>query len=102
MPRSALHTRPKRNLGETGLKRRKRSEDPMQAYDQLPRDLRIWIQGAKLPWSPASCRRVWLKTKARGDTLEQTLASLDRAEAATLARSGVANMGDRHGSAPAA
>jgi len=77
----------KRNLGETSVKRRKRNEDPMQAYDQLPRDLRRWIQTAKLPWSPASCRRVWLKTKARGDSLEQTLASLDRAEAATLARS---------------
>ncbi|UWS79415.1 DUF6525 family protein [Phaeobacter sp. G2] len=76
----------KRNLGETRVKRRRRREDPMQVYDQLPRDLRLWMQSAKLPWSPASCLRVWLKTKARGDSLEQALASLDRAEAATLAR----------------
>jgi Family of unknown function (DUF6525) len=75
------------NLGATGLKRRKRSQDPMAAYDQLPKALRLWMQEAKLPWSPASCRAVWRKTKARGDSLEQTLASLDRAEAATLARS---------------
>ncbi|MFT6458077.1 DUF6525 family protein [Pseudophaeobacter arcticus] len=81
-----VHHRSKRNLGETRVKRRKRSEDPMQAYDQLPRDLRLWMQSAKLPWSPASCRRLWRKTKARGDSLEQALASLDRAEAATLAR----------------
>ncbi|WP_278922289.1 MULTISPECIES: DUF6525 family protein [Pseudophaeobacter] len=87
MPSSSATRPSKRNLGETSVKRRKRSEDPMRAYDQLPRDLRLWIQGAKLPWSPASCRKVWLKTKARGDTLEQALASLDRAEAATLARS---------------
>jgi hypothetical protein len=65
----------KRNLGETRVKRRRRREDPMQVYDQLPRDLRLWMQSAKLPWSPASCRRVWLKTKARGDSLEQALAS---------------------------
>ncbi len=86
MPTSSARPQSTGNLGETGLKRRKRSEDPMQTYDQLPRDLRLWIQSAKLPWSPASCRRVWRKTKARGDSLEQTLASLDRAEAATLAR----------------
>ncbi|MEP4034982.1 DUF6525 family protein [Pseudophaeobacter sp.] len=88
MHSSPTRRRSKRNLGETSVKRRKRSEDPMLAYDQLPRDLRLWIQSAKLPWSSASCRRVWLKTKARGDSLEQTLASLDRAEAATLARGG--------------
>ncbi|WP_122074301.1 DUF6525 family protein [Pseudophaeobacter sp. EL27] len=91
MHSSPTRRRSKRNLGETSAKRRKRSEDPMLAYDQLPRDLRLWIQSAKLPWSPASCRRVWLKTKARGDSLEQTLASLDRAEAATLARGGRSN-----------
>ena len=81
-------SRPKHsdNLGSTGLKRRRRSEDPMAAYDRLPRELRIWMQNAKLPWSAASCRAVWHKTKARGDDLSQTLASLDRAEAATLAR----------------
>lgn len=44
------------------------------------------MQTAKLPWSPASCRAIWRKTRARGDSLEQILASLDRAEAATLAR----------------
>jgi hypothetical protein len=82
------HSRHKRqsNLGATRLKRRKRSQDPMDAYDQLPKELRLWMQEAKLPWSPASCRAVWRKTKARGDSLGQALASLDRAEAATLAR----------------
>lgn len=76
----------KTNLGVTRLKRRKRREDPMRAYDQLPQELRLWMQTAKLPWSPASCRAVWRKTQARGDSIEQALASLNRAEAATLER----------------
>lgn len=86
MPSRSSRHKQAGNLGSTGLKRRARSEDPMEAYDRLPRELRLWMQNAKLPWSPASCRAVWRKTKARGDDLSQTLASLDRAEAATLAR----------------
>lgn len=86
MPSTFPRLRANRNLGETRLKRRKRSEDPMQTYDLLPRELRLWMQSAKLPWSPASCRAVWRKAQIRGDSLGQILASLDRAEAATLAR----------------
>jgi hypothetical protein len=81
-----MPSQPNSNLGSTRIKRKKRREDPMAAYDRLPKELRLWMQRAALPWSPASCRRVWHKTKARGDSLEQALASLDRAEAATLAR----------------
>ncbi|MEP2716133.1 DUF6525 family protein [Pseudophaeobacter sp.] len=86
MSHSPARTSAKTNLGKTRVKRRRRNEDPMRAYDQLPSELRLWMQEAKLPWSPASCRRVWRKAKARGDSLEQALISLDRAEAATLAR----------------
>ncbi|CUH86772.1 hypothetical protein PH5382_00685 [Phaeobacter sp. CECT 5382] len=74
------------NLGATALRRRKRNQDPMAAYDSLPKELRHWMQTAKLPWSPASCRAVWRKARTRGDNLDKVLASLDRAEAATLAR----------------
>lgn len=81
-----VHNRAKRNLGSTRLKRKVHRKDPMVAYDQLPKDLRLWMQTAKLPWSAASCCAIWRKTQARGDSLKQVLASLDRAEAATLAR----------------
>lgn len=58
----------------------------MRAYDALPPELRRWMAGAALPWSPASCRRIWRKARARGEPIEAVLARLDRAEAACLAR----------------
>lgn len=58
----------------------------MQAYDSLPGPLRGWLSQAVLPWSPASARRIWFKSRAKGLTQEETLVSLSRAEARTLAR----------------
>ncbi|MBT6533908.1 MAG: hypothetical protein HOM03_13205, partial [Marinovum sp.] len=45
-----------------------------------------WLSKATLPWSPASARRIWSKSLARGLTPEDTLLSLSQAEARTLAR----------------
>lgn len=78
----------KNNLGQTSLKRRARRGNPMSAYDQLPRELRLWMQNAKMPWSAASCQAVWKKTQARGGAVAECLERLERAEAATLAREG--------------
>ncbi|MEM6342138.1 MAG: DUF6525 family protein [Pseudomonadota bacterium] len=78
-----------RNLGQTSLRSKCRSEDPMRAYDGLPAPLRLWIGQAALPWSPASARRIWQKAQAKGLSVEETLSSLSRAEAKTLAH-------DRH------
>ncbi|MEO9781821.1 MAG: DUF6525 family protein [Sedimentitalea sp.] len=75
-----------RNIGETRLIKRRRSADPMRAYDSLPQPLRTWMAQAALPWSPASCRRLWLKARAEGATLDTILDRLDRAEAQTLSR----------------
>ena len=79
----------KRNLGSTSLRRRRRRGDPMKAFDGLPPPLRHWLADASLPWSPISVRRVWSKALTRGQTPEQALETLSRAEAQTLAR-------DRH------
>jgi hypothetical protein len=81
MPR--LH---RRNLGTTSLPIRKRSEDPMAAYDRLPPDLRAWMQDAALPWSPRSCRAIWQKVKQRGGSDAEAAARLAAVEAAMLAR----------------
>ena len=78
-----------RNLGQSTLRRRRRGGDPMKAYDGLPDPLRQWLSEAALPWSPTSVRRIWSKSKAKGMTPEETLLSLNQAEARTLAR-------DRH------
>lgn len=74
------------NLGATTLKRRRRSGDPMHAFDALPAPLRRWLAGAALPWSPASCRRVWDRARRRGLSTQDTLRLLSRAEQNTLAR----------------
>lgn len=76
----------KRNLGATTLKRRQRAVDPMTAYDALPPILRRWLAGAALPWSPASCRRIWLAGRSKGDGDAAMIERLDRAERRTLSR----------------
>ncbi|MCA0873077.1 DUF6525 family protein [Seohaeicola saemankumensis] len=79
------------NRGATSLKLRRRNEDPMQTYDALPAPIRRWLSQAALPWSPASCRKILRRGRARGEGLDQILARLERAQQATLAR-------DRHAS----
>ena len=74
------------NLGRTAQRQRRRSRDPMAAYDALPAPLRRWLAGAALPWSPASCLRLWQRLRARGASEAQALAALDRAEAKALRR----------------
>lgn len=74
------------NTGATRLRRRKRTEDPMRAFDALPPPLRRWLADAALPWSPASCRRIWSRARSQGETVEAALARLDRAQAQCLAR----------------
>lgn len=58
----------------------------MRAYDALPQPLRAWMAQAALPWSPASCRKLWQKAHAQGIPPDAILDRLDRAEAQTLAR----------------
>lgn len=76
----------KRNLGQTTLKPRQRTVDPMTTYDALPPVLRRWLAEATLPWSPASCRRIWFAALARGDGEVAAIARLDRAQRKTLSR----------------
>lgn len=75
----------RRNVS-TSLRRHRRSADPMQAYDALPRPLRAWLAQAALPWSPASCRRIWAKARTKGASPDDILDRLDRAEQMTLSR----------------
>lgn len=74
------------NLGQTALRKRRRHGDTMRAYDALPPPLRQWLASAAMPWSPASCRLIWQRARARGDDIDSTIARLDRAEARTLSQ----------------
>lgn len=74
-----------RNLGQTSLRRRRRSNDSMHIFDTLPPPLRRWLSEAILPWSPVSAHRIWKRSLARGLSPEDALISLCKAEERTLA-----------------
>ncbi len=66
------------------MRSRLRRGDPMEAFDRLPPELRRWMTGANLPWSPKSCERIWRKAKSRGLSVNERLQLLDKVEASTL------------------
>ncbi|CUH79254.1 hypothetical protein TRM7557_02305 [Tritonibacter multivorans] len=70
----------------SNLPAKKRNVDPMAAYDALPPELRAWLQGAKLPWSAHSCKKIWTSARAKGASPQEALERLNRIEDATLAR----------------
>ena len=79
-------------MGESALRRKRRGGDPMAAFDGLPPPLRQWLSQAILPWSPTSARRIWLKSRAKGLSPEETLRALSLAEEKTLMRDKVSNL----------
>ena len=82
----ALRARRSGNAGATSIKRRRRAEDPMRAYDRLPGPLRAWLAQAVLPWSPGSCLRIWRNGVRTGLAPAEIVTRLDRLEAAALER----------------
>ncbi|WP_410217994.1 DUF6525 family protein [Paracoccus sp. (in: a-proteobacteria)] len=74
------------NLGRTAQRKRRRTPDPMAAFDALPPPLRHWLAQAVLPWSAASVRRLWRKAIAAGASPAEALMVLDRAETRALRR----------------
>jgi hypothetical protein len=74
------------NLGATTLRCHRRSNDPMQAFDALPMPVRRWLTEASLPWSPASCRRILSRAISNGESIDDVLARLYRAERKALTR----------------
>lgn len=74
-----------RNLA-TSLKRRNRPR-PMERYDRLPAELRQWLAGAALPWSPHSALKLWNRLcRECGSDSDAIRRRLERAEARMLAK----------------
>lgn len=73
-----------------------RQKDNMAAYDRLPRDLRLWLAEAALPWSVASVLRLWQRSIRETGCPKAARDSLTRAEAKTLAREAVRVWGQGH------
>ena len=70
----------------TSPRARRRAADPMTSYDRLPRDLRLWLAEAALPWSAASVLRLWQRALRETGCAKAARDRLARAEAKTLAR----------------
>ncbi|MEM9012425.1 MAG: DUF6525 family protein [Pseudomonadota bacterium] len=74
------------NRGQTSLKRKRRSEDPMQEFDRLPPELRAWLAEAVLPWRPRSVQRAFdtafARTRDKADAFQQ----LDRLQERLVAK----------------
>ncbi|MFA3916296.1 DUF6525 family protein [Ruegeria hyattellae] len=75
-----------RNLGQSSLRRKRRSGNSIAAFDCLPTPLRQLLSEAALRRSPASARSIWSKLQAKGLTPDETLIPLSQAKAKTLAR----------------
>ena len=84
----------RRNL-RTGLKGRPRP-DAMRSFDGLPPDLRRWLAGAALPWSPRSALRIWQRALSNGWSVEAAIARLEGTEAAMLRRDAAGIWGRGH------
>jgi hypothetical protein len=71
----------------SSLVARRRTQDPMAAYDRLPPELRGWLAQAALPWSARSALRAWHRALQRfsGDT-DAAKQHLSRCERNTLTR----------------
>ena len=74
------------NCGATRLKRGRRSGNPMRDYDALPKDLRVWMASAKLPWRARSVQTAYQKALARTGDHGKALRELDRLQHMLVAK----------------
>lgn len=74
------------NRGQTSLKRKRRRENPMQEFDRLPAELRVWLASAVLPWRPRSVRRAFNSAFAQTQDVEDALRELDRLQERLIAK----------------
>lgn len=84
------------NRGATSLKRRQRTAQPMQDYDRLPAELRAWIAGAVLPWSPRSVRRAYDRALTRTRDPSLALRELDRLQQSNISKDAFKTWGADH------
>jgi hypothetical protein len=84
------------NRGQTSLKLRRRTEDPMRDFDRLPPELRAWLASAVLPWRPRSVRRAFERAVARTLDRARALEELDRLQDRLVAKDARAVWGDAH------
>ena len=67
----------KKNLGDTKLRKHRRTSDPMKEFDRMPKLLREWLSGAALPWAPKSVYRAYKKALKKNGNSKIALQYLD-------------------------
>lgn len=84
------------NRGATSLKRKRRCEDPMREFDNLPAALRVWAAAADLPWRAGSIRRAFVKAMARTEDENLALKELDLIQGRLIAKDALQVWGRDH------
>lgn len=84
------------NRGSTSLKRKHRAGNPMEEYDRLPPELRIWLSSAALPWRAGSVKRAFGKALERTGDKDLALRELDAIEARLIAKDVLRVWGENH------
>jgi hypothetical protein len=74
------------NRGKTSLKCRRRNENPMREFDRLPKELRIWLAAADLPWRAKSVRRSYDRALSQTGDRKKALEELDRLQQRLVAK----------------
>ena len=68
-----------RNLATT-LRARRRDADRVRAFDRLPRELRLWLHEAALPWSPRSAASSLAASRRSARTPDPAIRTPSRGE----------------------
>lgn len=87
------------NRGQTSLKSKRRSTNPMQEFDRLPADLRAWVALADLPWRAKSVKQAFDRAVTRTGDTRLALMELDALQARLIAKDARAVWGQSHPSA---
>lgn len=74
------------NRGKTSLRCKGRRESSMRDFDRLPKELRVWIADADLPWRPKSVRRSFDRALSQTGDLERALDVLDQLQQRLVAK----------------
>ena len=84
------------NRGNTSLKCKRRNENSMLEFDQLPRELRGWIVSADLPWRAKSGRKAFDRALSQTGSREKALEELSRLQRRLISKDATKVWGEKH------
>ena len=90
------------NRGKTNLKCERRYEKPMLEFDRLPRELRVWIASADLPWRPRSVQKAFDRVMSQSGNNANALEELSRLQRWLISKDATNVWGREHPNASGA